>query len=60
MSDKERDELVSEIEMLYPPDNNEDGPALMMLALCGTWRSLPIETLRELRSLNVQKDHHGL
>ena len=58
--DDERQDLVDEIEMLYPPDANEDGPALLMLAFSVTWRDLPMVTLRELARLNIQKDHRGI
>lgn len=60
MPDPERQDLIDEIEMLYPPDHNEEGRELLMTALCSQWRSLPLEVLRELRYLNVQRDHRGL
>lgn len=43
-----RPQLIREITDLYPPDDNEAGRELLMLALCDSWRTLPIPVLESL------------
>jgi len=52
----ERADLVGDIEKLYPPDANDSGRELLLVALCCEWRSLPIDVLTMLRQLCIRKD----
>ena len=51
--------VVRDIECLYPPDTNDEGRELLIQALCGAWRHLPLGVLLQLRHLCIQKGGRG-
>ena len=54
-----RAELIHSIELLYPPDDNEEGRELLILALCNVWRELPLPVLVSLLGECMQREARG-
>lgn len=59
---EQRQDLVEQIEALYPPDsdwadNAETGKQDVLNALAAEWRSLPLAVLAHMASVQRQRDN---
>jgi len=51
-----KDDMIQDIEGLWPPDCSDYGRDMLIQAICRAWRSLPEEVINELYNLEYWKE----